>query len=73
MANRGVVQLQTNPLSLRMCLRGAESEGSLGVVELVLEPGTGPPLHLHPTHGEGFYVLSGELTVNRKPGLSDRL
>lgn len=40
MANRGVVHLQTDPLSLRMCLRGADSEGSLGVVELVLEPGT---------------------------------
>jgi uncharacterized RmlC-like cupin family protein len=30
---------------------------------MVLDPATGPPLHLHPTHGEGFYVLAGELTV----------
>jgi mannose-6-phosphate isomerase-like protein (cupin superfamily) len=21
----------------------------------------GPPLHVHPTHGEGFYVLEGQL------------
>ncbi|WP_433781385.1 cupin domain-containing protein [Actinomycetospora sp. CA-101289] len=30
---------------------------------------SGPPLHLHPTHGEGFYVLSGVLTVQ----LGDRI
>jgi Cupin domain len=23
---------------------------------------TGPPLHVHPTHGEGFYVLGGHPT-----------
>jgi quercetin dioxygenase-like cupin family protein len=26
-------------------------------------PGSRPPLHVHPNHDEGFYVLSGELTV----------
>jgi quercetin dioxygenase-like cupin family protein len=62
-ATRGVVQPQTNPVPLRICLRSEDSDGGLAVVEIVLDPATGPPLHLHPTHGEGFYVLAGELTV----------
>jgi quercetin dioxygenase-like cupin family protein len=60
---RGVVQPQSNPVPLRICLRGEDSGGSLAVVEMALEPASGPPLHLHPTHGEGFYVLAGELTL----------
>lgn len=60
---RGFVQPQTSPLPLRICLRSSDSDGGLSVVEMVLDPGTGPPLHVHPTHGEGFYVLAGELTV----------
>jgi quercetin dioxygenase-like cupin family protein len=62
-ATRGVVQLEPDPEPLRICLRGEDSDGGVGVVELVLDPATGPPLHLHPAHGEGFYVLAGELTV----------
>jgi quercetin dioxygenase-like cupin family protein len=60
---RGVVRRETMPGRVRMCLRGEDSAGGLAVVELVLDPATGPPLHLHPTHGEGFYVLAGELTL----------
>jgi hypothetical protein len=62
-ATRGVVQSQTDPVPLRICLRGDDSDGDLAVVEMVLDPGSGPLLHLHPTHGEGFYVLAGQLTV----------
>lgn len=62
-AVRGFIQPQTTPVPLRICLRGADSDGRLSVVEMVLDPGTGPPLHVHPTHDEGFYVLAGELTV----------
>jgi quercetin dioxygenase-like cupin family protein len=62
-ATRGVVQPQTDPVPLHICLRGGDSDGDLAVVEMVLDPGSGPPLHLHPTHGEGFYVLAGQLTV----------
>jgi quercetin dioxygenase-like cupin family protein len=48
---------------LRVLLSGGEGD-PLGVVEMILGPGgQGPPLHVHPTHGEGFYVLEGELTV----------
>jgi len=62
-ATRGVVQPQTDPVPLRIRLRGEDSGERLAVVEMVLDPASGPPLHLHPTHGEGFYVLAGELTV----------
>lgn len=60
---RGFIQPRRSAVPLRVCLRGGDSDGELAVVEMVLDPGTGPPLHLHPTHGEGFYVLAGELTV----------
>jgi quercetin dioxygenase-like cupin family protein len=44
-------------------LRGDESGGQLAVIEFVIAAGDdGPPLHVHPLHGEGFYVLQGEVT-----------
>jgi quercetin dioxygenase-like cupin family protein len=50
--------------SLRVLLGGADCGGAMGVVEMALSPGTsGPPLHLHPTHAEAFYVLAGELSL----------
>ena len=60
----GIVRHPAGREALRVLLSAAESADSLGVVELELEPGgSGPPLHVHPTHDEGFYVLAGELTV----------
>ena len=59
----GVVQPQTNPVPLRICLGGEDSGGRLAVVEMALDPASGPPLHLHPTHGERFDVLAGRLTL----------
>jgi quercetin dioxygenase-like cupin family protein len=49
--------------SIRVHLRGEASDGRLAVIEYVMtaEEG-GPPLHVHPKHGEGFYVLEGEVT-----------
>ena len=52
------------PNPVEVLLRGEESAGNLAVIEMVLEQGLeGPPLHVHPAHGEGFYVLEGELTI----------
>lgn len=49
------------PVNVR--LRGEESSGQLAVIEFVVAAGDyGPPLHVHSLHGEGFYVLHGELT-----------
>ena len=42
---------------------GAETGGRLSVYEFVSPPRTaGPPLHLHRTWDEAFYVLEGEMT-----------
>jgi quercetin dioxygenase-like cupin family protein len=50
--------------TLRVLLDSTQADNSMSVVEMVLRAGSGgPPLHLHPTHAESFYVLAGELTV----------
>jgi hypothetical protein len=52
----------TEPITVH--LRGQNSDAQLAVVEMVIAAGNGgPPLHVHPTHAEGFYVLDGELVV----------
>lgn len=52
----------TPPINVR--LRGQDSDGHLALVEFVVDAGDGgPPLHIHPTHAEGFYLLEGELKV----------
>jgi quercetin dioxygenase-like cupin family protein len=56
---------QSPPVIVR--LRGDESNGQLAVIEFVVAAGDhGPPLHVHPQHGEAFYVLQGELTFRCK-------
>ncbi|KGN37093.1 cupin domain-containing protein [Knoellia subterranea] len=48
---------------LTVLLRSLDCGGDLGVVEMAMDAGeAGPPLHVHPTHGEGFFVLAGELS-----------
>lgn len=59
----GVVQTSTTVENSHLRLRGSDSDGHLGLVEIVMRAGNGgPPLHVHPTHGEGFYVLDGQVT-----------
>ena len=49
---------------LTVLLSTLDGRAGCGLVEMVLGPGApGPPLHVHPTHGEGFYVVSGLLTL----------
>ncbi len=43
-------------------LRKDESNGSLGIMEVALEKGTGPPRHIHPNEDDVYLVLEGELT-----------
>ena len=60
---RGVVQTDATPGPFRTRLRGEDSDGDLALVEIVMGAGApGPPLHVHPLHGEAFYILSGEVT-----------
>jgi quercetin dioxygenase-like cupin family protein len=58
----GVIKPRRTREPLRLLLESADSSGELGVVEMQMPPRAGgPPLHVHPTHGEGFYVLEGQL------------
>jgi quercetin dioxygenase-like cupin family protein len=60
---RGVLQTDADERNIRVRLRGEDSVGELAVIEEVLGADfEGPPLHVHPSFGEGFYVLEGELT-----------
>lgn len=51
--------------SVRIILSGADTGGTLAVVEDVSPPGGGPPLHVHTREDESFVVLEGtvEFTV----------
>ena len=50
--------------TVEVLLRSADSSGELSVTSFVLpRRSAGPPLHVHPAHGEGFYVLEGEITL----------
>lgn len=45
-------------------VRVLEGNDGLGLVDMIEVPaGDMPPLHVHHTHEEGFYLLSGELTL----------
>jgi quercetin dioxygenase-like cupin family protein len=41
--------------------RGHETGGTLTVLETVVTPGDGPPLHVHVKDDEAVYVLEGEI------------
>jgi quercetin dioxygenase-like cupin family protein len=43
--------------------RGSETGGALTACESAVEPGEGPPLHLHVREDELMYVLEGRLRV----------
>jgi quercetin dioxygenase-like cupin family protein len=48
----------------RILTDGDATGGQLGLVEMIEVPaGQLPPLHVHHTHDEGFYVLSGQVTL----------
>lgn len=44
-------------------VRSAETHGQLCVYELHVQPGNGPPLHVHRREDETFLILEGECSV----------
>jgi quercetin dioxygenase-like cupin family protein len=61
---RGVIHRPSAEAALRILLGERDSDGALGAVEMAFAPGdAGPPLHVHPTHAEAFYVLAGHLSL----------
>jgi quercetin dioxygenase-like cupin family protein len=47
------------PLTFKV--RGEQTGGSLTAFENVIAPGDGPPLHVHASEDEAWYVIAGEL------------
>jgi quercetin dioxygenase-like cupin family protein len=45
-------------------VRGEETGGAVGIVEIMAPPGDMPPLHVHQREDETFYVLEGELELH---------
>jgi quercetin dioxygenase-like cupin family protein len=49
----------------RVLVRGEDTGGRFDLVEMSAVPaGSSPPLHVHHTHDEGFYVLDGSVTLH---------
>lgn len=44
-------------------VRGEDTDGRLGVVEMTMPAGDEPPLHVHHEQDETFYVLEGSVTL----------
>jgi quercetin dioxygenase-like cupin family protein len=47
------------PLAFKV--RGDQTGGALTVLENVIPPGEGPPMHVHGGEDEAWYVIAGEL------------
>jgi quercetin dioxygenase-like cupin family protein len=47
----------------RFLVTGEESGGAYFVMEAIVPPGGGPPLHIHTREDETFYVLDGECEI----------
>lgn len=48
----------------RILMDGNATGGRLGLVDMIEVPaGQMPPVHVHCTHQEGFYLVSGEVTL----------
>jgi mannose-6-phosphate isomerase-like protein (cupin superfamily) len=60
-ADRDVHEL-TPGRPLIVAATGKETQDSFGVVEEVVSPGDGPPLHVHHAADELAYILAGEFT-----------
>jgi mannose-6-phosphate isomerase-like protein (cupin superfamily) len=45
---------------MRVKLAAAQSNGELTLIEDVIPPDSGPPLHVHEKENETYYVLEGE-------------
>jgi mannose-6-phosphate isomerase-like protein (cupin superfamily) len=52
-------------------LRSSDVRGAYSLLEMVVPPGNGNRLHVHPEAEEAFYVVEGELTI-RFPDREER-
>ncbi len=50
-------------LPIRICASGAETNGTLSLIDHVVPPGFVSPWHVHHREDESFYVIDGTVTV----------
>lgn len=48
---------------VRILIEAAATGGALGMIEIEVAPGNGPPPHVHSREDETFHVLEGELVL----------
>jgi len=46
----------------RVVVSGTDTDGRYAMMEAIVAPGSGPPMHVHTREEEGFYLLEGEIT-----------
>ncbi len=60
-ANEGVQVISTGNL-YRIIADGNQTSKRYSLMEAILEPGQGAPLHIHTREDEAFFILEGEVT-----------
>ena len=77
MTNRSIRAVQaTDPAKVivgagdeyRYLATGDDTDGQYFLVEAIVPPGGGPPLHVQTREEEGFYILTGKLTFYGEDG-----
>jgi quercetin dioxygenase-like cupin family protein len=48
----------------RFLASGEDTNGKYALWEAIVNPGGGPPPHIHSLEEEGFYILEGEITLS---------
>ncbi|PKH50911.1 hypothetical protein CXF68_09525 [Tenacibaculum sp. Bg11-29] len=62
-ANEGIQVISTGNL-YRIIADGKRTKNSFSLMETILEPGQGAPLHIHTREYEAFFILEGEVAFN---------
>jgi quercetin dioxygenase-like cupin family protein len=47
----------------RFLATGEDTNGKYALLEAIVPPGGGPPMHVHSREEEGFYILEGQITL----------
>ncbi len=60
-SNEGIQVISTGNL-YRIIANGERTKNRFSLMETVLDPGQGAPLHIHTREDEAFFILEGEVT-----------
>lgn len=58
-------------ITLKVLLSGSQTNGTLAIFEDIVQPGVGPPRHIHPDQDETFFFLEGNFMVEIDGQLHD--